>query len=111
LGVPEELVFSRAELRHRRDQLMAVHHPDRGGEAASAARVNETYRRMVDWLDRREARHSKRPFLGAEPRAGAGSLAPPFLKSRLGAGVAKVAGTAVVALAAFVALRGGRSKP
>jgi hypothetical protein len=110
LGVPEEAAFSRAELRRRRDQLMAVHHPDRGGDAADAARVNETYRRMVEWLDRREARAlaSKRPVPEAVAKSEAESPSASFLKKALRTGAAKVAGVAVVAVAAFVALRGGR---
>jgi hypothetical protein len=106
LGVPEEAAFSRAELRRRRDQLMAVHHPDRGGDAASAARVNETYKRMVEWLDRREALASRR----ADLLATATPSSPPSLKSALRTGAAKVAGAAVVAFSLFVALRGGRKR-
>jgi hypothetical protein len=100
LGLPEEAAFSRAELRRRRDQLMAVHHPDHGGEAASAARVNETYKRMVEWLDRRDVRAARQAELA--------SRSAPSLKSALRAGAAKVAGAAVVAFSVFVALRGGR---
>jgi hypothetical protein len=106
LGVPEEAAFSRAELRHRRDELMSVHHPDHGGDAASAVRVNETYRRMVEWLDRREARASRRPFHEDAPKSE--TLSAHFLKKTLRGGAAKVAGVAVVAFAAFAALRGGR---
>jgi hypothetical protein len=104
LGVPEEAAFSRAELRHRRDQLMAVHHPDHGGDAASAARINETYSRMVAWLDRREARALaiKRPV----PDVAAVSSATTHVKTR----AAKIAGAAAFAFATFVALRSARKR-
>ena len=86
---------------------MATHHPDRGGEAADAARVNETYARMVEWLDERDARAA------ASPRALARKAKPEMapassLKSGFRAGAAKIAGIAVVAMAALVALRGPR---
>ncbi len=52
MGLDREQAFSRTELRRQRDQLMHIHHPDRGGSEAMAARINVTYARMLDWLDR-----------------------------------------------------------
>jgi hypothetical protein len=110
LGVPEEAAFSKAELRRCRDKLMAVHHPDHGGDAATAARVNETYRRMIEWLEQRDVRASA-------PTRPDGELAPevigppaPSLTTKIRANFTKVAGAAIVAVAAVVALRGARKR-
>jgi hypothetical protein len=52
MGLDREDAFSRANLRRQRDRLMHIHHPDRGGSEAMAARINVTYGRMLGWLDR-----------------------------------------------------------
>lgn len=52
MGMVPDQAFSRTGLRRQRDQLMNVHHPDRGGCEEMAARINVTYARMNFWLDR-----------------------------------------------------------
>lgn len=56
LGLPVRLAFSRAALRRQRDMLMREHHPDRGGSDDKAQQINDTYARMLRWLDERHAR-------------------------------------------------------
>lgn len=53
MGLDPEQAFSPSSLRQQRDRLMQDHHPDRGGSEAMAARINVTYSRMTQWLDRR----------------------------------------------------------
>lgn len=56
LGLDARSGLSETELRRRRDELMHRHHPDRGGSAEKASRINETYARMSAWLRRRKER-------------------------------------------------------
>lgn len=112
MGLPLEDAFSRAELRARRDHLMNVHHPDRGGDAANAARINATYARMIAWLDRRSASEAKRKnaraaIAEAAPEEGAG-LYRQTLSAAFQAGAAQICAVALVALATYAALRGER---
>lgn len=59
MGLDEQQAFSKLQLRRRRDKLMRAHHPDRGGPSDMATRINETYSRMVEWLDRRVERRER----------------------------------------------------
>lgn len=56
LGLDARAALSEPELRRRRDELMNLHHPDRGGSVETASRINETYARMSKWLRRRKER-------------------------------------------------------
>lgn len=100
--MPEELAFSRSELRRRRDQLMAIHHPDRGGDPVAAARLNETYARMTYWLERRDARAA-----AAQKHA---DETPALQGIGFRARAAKLAGAALVALATLAAMRNARRR-
>lgn len=106
LGLDAQEALSDAELRRRRDALMLVHHPDRGGSAEMAGRVNETYARMQGWLLRRriqaEERRRRRRTIARpsqeEPTRSAG-------RSMLTAGVMT---TALGAVAAWMLIGGRR---
>jgi hypothetical protein len=111
MGLPPEIPLSRLELRRRRDRLMIVHHPDRGGDAKKAARINATYARMVDWLDRRPAGEAE----GKAPEASAatvpadmGGVYKSSLKAVFHAGAAQFCAVALVALATYAAFRGDK---
>ena len=52
MGLDLDQAFSRKNLRRQRDQLMYIHHPDRGGSEEMAACINLAYSRMLAWLDR-----------------------------------------------------------
>lgn len=106
LGVPPEDAFSRAELRRRRDRLMNVHHPDRGGDAKTAARINATYARMTVWLERRDRRN---PEPGGEGTADA-SVYKSSVAAAFHAGAAQFCAAALIALATMAAFR-GKGKP
>lgn len=54
LGLPVREAFSRVALRRQRDRLMREHHPDRGGSDERAREINDTYARMIRWLDERQ---------------------------------------------------------
>lgn len=104
MGLPPDAVFSRVELRRRRDRLMSVHHPDRGGDADKAARINAVYGRMTVWLDRNKSVES-------EPQSGeAPSVVTSSLKAMVSVGAAQIGVVALVAVAALAAFR-GKSKP
>lgn len=51
--------ISRDDLRQQRNHLLSQHHPDHGGAADMAVRINATYARMNGWLDRRRTRREK----------------------------------------------------
>jgi hypothetical protein len=59
MGLDQEQAFSKALLKQRRDQLMSVHHPDRGGSPDMARDINATYSRMLRWLQRRSDRRER----------------------------------------------------
>jgi hypothetical protein len=110
IGLPPDASFSRAELRRRRDRLMSVHHPDRGGDAEKAARINATYARMVDWLDSRSAKEVERK--GSEASFATDRAETDVYKSSLAAafhaGAAYFAAAALVAFATYAAFRGNK---
>jgi hypothetical protein len=110
MGLPPEAPLSRAELRRRRDRLMIVHHPDRGGDAKKAARINATYARMVDWLDSRPAGEAERNGPGASSATvqAADGVYKSSLKAALHAGAAQFCAVALVALATYAAFRGNK---
>jgi len=66
LGLPTYVAFSKTALRRQRDRLIREHHPDRGGAENKAQEINETYARMVKWLDSRPKAGS-RPLGETEP--------------------------------------------
>ena len=104
LGMSRETALSRSELRRRRDRLMNVHHPDRGGDARKAARINAIYARMLAWLEARDARSAD--LDGApefQPKTKRSRNAA--LSERLNAGASRVWGLALVAVATYAALR------
>jgi hypothetical protein len=107
LGLSDEAAFSRAELRRRRDQLMAVHHPDHGGDASMAAEVNETYKRMIEWLDKRQARSGGAPSAAPVERM-QDAAKRPRKKSKLVAGAARIASAAIVVAGVIAAMRSRR---
>jgi hypothetical protein len=111
MGLPPEIPLSRLELRRRRDRLMIVHHPDRGGDERKAARINATYARMVDWLDSRPPGEAERKVpdgsSGAVP-ADMGGVYKSTLKAAFHAGAAQFCAVALVALAAYAAFRGNK---
>jgi hypothetical protein len=91
---------------------MIVHHPDRGGDVANAARINATYARMIVWLDSRSASEAERKnaraaTAEAAPEEGAG-LYRQTLSAAFQAGAAQICAVALVALATYAALRGER---
>jgi hypothetical protein len=107
MGLTPEAAFSRAEVRRRRDRLMIQYHPDLGGDAKKAARINATYARMIDWLDKSSARDAERKAAQAaanEP----GGLFRSSLSAAFHAGAAQVGALALVALATYAAFRGGK---
>lgn len=95
LGVPAERAFSRDLLRRRRDRLMRIHHPDRGGAADKAAEINLVYGRMIAWLD---AGGQAENALAAR------------LKSALASGAGQI-GAAAMVVAAVAAGLAARRKP
>jgi hypothetical protein len=108
LGLAPDSAFSRADLRRRRDRLMNIHHPDRGGDAEKAARINATYTRMTEWLDSRSARDSDKGGSGAASESAAGEIYKSSLSAALHAGAAQICAVALVALATYAAFRGNR---
>jgi curved DNA-binding protein CbpA len=48
LGLPERATLSEIRLRHR--ELVKRHHPDRGGDGAELARVNQSWRVVQEYL-------------------------------------------------------------
>jgi hypothetical protein len=111
LGLPPDAPISRVELRRRRDRLMGVHHPDRGGDAKKAARINATYARMVDWLDSRSASEVERKGAGAPSatdQAESGSVYKSGLSAAFHAGATYFAAAALIALATYAAFRGNK---
>lgn len=111
MGLPPEVPLSRIELRRRRDRLMIVHHPDRGGDAKKAARINATYARMVDRLDSRPAGEAERrasEASAATVQTDAGGVYKSSLKAAFHAGAAQFCAVALVALATFAAFRGNK---
>ncbi|WP_374546505.1 hypothetical protein [Rhodoblastus sp.] len=111
LGLAPDAAFSRTELRRRRDRLMNIHHPDRGGDAAKAARINAIYARMTAWLDSRGAVESERRGPNVSPAAepgGQGGVFKSGLSAAFHAGAAQICAVAMVALATYAAFRGNR---
>jgi hypothetical protein len=107
MGLQRDAAFSRVELRRRRDRLMNLHHPDRGGEAEIAARINATYTRMIAWLDSRSARDAERK--GPETAStDDGGIYKSSLSAALHAGAAQAYAFALVALAAYAVFRGNK---
>jgi hypothetical protein len=104
MGLSPESAFSRAELRRRRDRLMSVHHPDRGGDGDKAARINAIYGRMTLWLDR-----NKGAELEIDPPE-TPNVVTSSLKAMFSAGAAQIGVVALVAVAALTAFR-GKPKP
>jgi hypothetical protein len=76
LGLDAPSAFSRLELRRQRDRLMSKHHPDRGGAEEMAARINETYERMANWLAKRRFRREGRRLTELEVLAPKPAEAP-----------------------------------
>lgn len=110
LGLPPEFAYSRTELRRRRNRLMIAHHPDRGGSAETAARINETYARMAEWLDHRNARCVKaKNATASSPDAPAKEkrIFRSALSAALHGGAAQIFAWALVAAATY-AVRGRR---
>ncbi len=107
LGLSRDAAFSRAELRRRRDRLMIVHHPDRGGDPRKAARINAIYARMLTWLDARSARlaETRHDARGTPPKK-TGRVSA--LSAGLNASAARVWGLALVAAATYAAIRAKR---
>lgn len=101
LGINAASAFSHAALRRRRDRLLLVHHPDRGGDQTKAAEINAIYERMLKWLDGD----------GSRWRAAEGTDAPRGaslrIASRLRERTAKVGAVALAAVAAYAAFRRG----
>jgi hypothetical protein len=90
---------------------MSVHHPDRGGDAKKAARINATYARMVDWLDSRSAPDVERKTAAAASatdQAENDSVYKSSLAGAFHAGAAYFAAAALVALATYAAFRGNK---
>jgi hypothetical protein len=110
MGLDEEQAFSKTLLRQRRDQLMSMHHPDRGGSPEMATDINETYSRMVQWLRRRSDRREhvrRRQELNAEPAAAARPWRSPILAA-LRIGAVQVCATAVIAAIGYAAFKNRR---
>jgi uncharacterized protein YjiS (DUF1127 family) len=55
---------------------MSKHHPDRGGAEEMAARINETYERMANWLAKRRFRREGRRLTELEVLAPKPAEAP-----------------------------------
>jgi hypothetical protein len=90
---------------------MSVHHPDRGGDAKKAARINATYARMVEWLDSRSASESQRKgseASSATAEAEPGSVYKSSLAAAFHAGAAYFGAAALVAFATYAAFRGNK---
>lgn len=104
LGINPASAFSRAALRRRRDRLLLIHHPDRGGEKAKAAEINAIYERMLKWLDGQGARWRQ-----AKPRD-APMVGKVIDVSSPGARTAKLGALALAAVAAYAAFRRGGGK-
>jgi len=104
LGVPLDAAFSRTELRRRRDHLMNIYHPDHGGDTDHAARLNATYTRMTEWLDKRRFRTAERKIQenAATPD---GIEVPSIYKSGI---TTAFQAAALVALATLAAIRATR---
>jgi len=104
LGVNPALAFSHVALRRRRDGLLLVHHPDRGGDPTKAAEINGIYERMVKWLEGDGSR-----WRAAEQMAAPIEASPkivPSLRER----TAKISAFALAAIAAYAAFRRGGGK-
>jgi hypothetical protein len=100
MGLSPEQARSTIELRRRRDELMAQHHPDRGGEADMAARVNETYARMVKYLGARKARRAPAPET-SQADGDEDNVFFAIWKATLHASAAQLSALALIAAAGF----------
>jgi hypothetical protein len=107
MGLEPDAAFSRVELRRRRDRLMIHHHPDLGGDAKKAARINATYARMMEWLDKSSARDAERKAKDAA-FAETNSAFRSSLSAAFHAGATQIAAFALVALATYAAFRGNK---
>lgn len=106
LGLDARRGLSETELRRRRDELMHQHHPDRGGSAEMASRINETYARMSAWLRRRRERsEASRKRHAAEREERVDAAARPAGRWVLAGSMMT---TALGAVAAWAVVRGKR---
>jgi hypothetical protein len=87
---------------------MIQYHPDLGGDAKKAARINATYARMMEWLDKSSARDAERKTSQAAAANEPGGLFRSSLSAAFHAGAAQVGALALVALATYAAFRGGK---
>jgi hypothetical protein len=104
MGLSPEEASSSIDLRRRRDELIGQHHPDRGGDADKAARINATYARMTRYLNARKLR--RRPSRDGEND----SLFLDTLKANLHAGAAQLSALALAAAAGFALLQKFRKR-
>ncbi len=104
LGLGPKSAFSHAALRRRRDRLLLVHHPDRGGDPHKAAEINATYERMLTWLDAEGPKGSE----AQQTNTSSGVLSK--FASRLGGPTAKLGALALAAVAVYGAFRRGGGK-
>jgi len=99
LGINPASAFSHAALRRRRDRLLLVHHPDRGGDPTKAAEINAIYKRMLKWLDGDGSRWSDAQLTDTPIGGG------PQIISRLRANTGKLGALALAAAATYAAFR------
>jgi hypothetical protein len=104
LGLDAQSAFSRVELRRQRDRLMSEHHPDRGGAAEVAVRINETYERMAGWLARRRFRREGRRLTELEILATKPADAPPGVARSVLAAALQIGAIQLSALALMAAV-------
>ena len=102
LGITPASAFSRAALRRRRDRLLFVHHPDRGGDPNKAAEVNAIYERMLNWLGGDSSRW--RAAQQADSPIGASTKMVPSSRA------ARIGAFAFAAAADYAAFRRGGGK-
>ncbi len=107
LGLPVRQAFSRTALRRRRDLLMRLHHPDRGGSDDRAREINEIYARMVRWLDERN-RPPVRPAPSADGAVAGEAQTPQKKLLRKAAAAAVWAVT--VAASSYIAFTARKAK-
>lgn len=85
LGVPVHLASSRTALRRHRDCLIREHHPDLGGSNDRAREINDTYARMVKWLDARDRPETNKSVTAVEQPAPTAVLPKRFLRKAMAA--------------------------
>jgi hypothetical protein len=110
LGLDAQSAFSRLELRRQRDRLMSEHHPDRGGAAEMAARINETYERMAAWLAKRRFRREGRrltelEILATKPAEAPSGVSHSVLSAALQIGAIQLSALALMAAVGFTTFR------